>query len=133
MACKNPEKALLELAKYFTSGNHVPVDSATIRAKDFWEITGLNPENYITYSNPIWDSRFRKVRTIFHELTGNLITSPDTLFTEYSTIFDSLDFVEFVMVIEEEFNISLPDEKVENVKAVKDLVDLISETINGGF
>lgn len=33
--------ALKELAKYFTSGNSVPVERATILAKDFWRITGL--------------------------------------------------------------------------------------------
>lgn len=34
-----------ELAKYFTSGNCVPVERATILAKDFWRITGLEPSN----------------------------------------------------------------------------------------
>ncbi len=33
--------ALNELALYFTSGNSVPVERATIRAEDFWRITGL--------------------------------------------------------------------------------------------
>lgn len=32
-----------ELARYFTSGNSVPVERATIRAKDFWRITGKTP------------------------------------------------------------------------------------------
>ena len=32
-----------ELARYFTSGNSVPVERATILAKDFWRITGLTP------------------------------------------------------------------------------------------
>lgn len=35
--------AVSELAKYFTSGNSVPVERATIRADDFWRITGLTP------------------------------------------------------------------------------------------
>lgn len=37
------QEALRELAKYFTSGNSVPVERATILAKDFWRITGLTP------------------------------------------------------------------------------------------
>lgn len=37
------EKALATLARYFTSGNHIPVDQATIKAADFWSITGLVP------------------------------------------------------------------------------------------
>lgn len=43
--CKQQEAAIAELAKYFTSGNCVPVERATILAKDFWRITGLEPSN----------------------------------------------------------------------------------------
>lgn len=43
--CKQQEVAMAELAKYFTSGNCVPVERATIMAKDFWRITGLEPSN----------------------------------------------------------------------------------------
>ena len=43
--CKQQEAALAELAKYFTSGNCVPVERATIAAKDFWQITGLETPN----------------------------------------------------------------------------------------
>ena len=39
------EKALATLAKYFTSGNNIPVDQATIKATDFWRITGLTVPN----------------------------------------------------------------------------------------
>lgn len=35
--------ALAELARYFTSSNSVPVERATILAKDFWRITALTP------------------------------------------------------------------------------------------
>lgn len=34
-----------ELARYFESGNGVPVERATILAKDFWRITGLTPND----------------------------------------------------------------------------------------
>lgn len=37
--------ALATLAKYFTSGNHIPVDQATIKAADFWSITGMKVPN----------------------------------------------------------------------------------------
>lgn len=30
--------ALIELSRYFTSGNEFPVERATILAKDFWKI-----------------------------------------------------------------------------------------------
>jgi hypothetical protein len=40
--------ALAELARYFTSGNSVPVERATILAMDFWRITGLTPNVRVT-------------------------------------------------------------------------------------
>lgn len=35
---------------------------------------------------------------------------------------DSLDIVELVMALEEEFGISIPDEEAENIKTVGDVV-----------
>jgi acyl carrier protein len=39
---------------------------------------------------------------------------------------DSLDIVELVMALEEEFGISIPDEDAENIKTVGDAVSYIS-------
>lgn len=36
-------------------------------------------------------------------------------------IMDSLDFVEFIMAIEREFGISIPDEEAANFETVKDV------------
>ena len=41
---------------------------------------------------------------------------------------DSLDIVELVMALEEEFGISIPDEEAENIKTVGDAVNYISAT-----
>jgi len=38
---------------------------------------------------------------------------------------DSLDIVEMVMAIEEEFNIEIPDEDVEKVLSVNDVINYI--------
>lgn len=40
---------------------------------------------------------------------------------------DSLDIVEMVMAMEEEFNIEIPDEDAERIQTVKDVVDYITE------
>ena len=40
---------------------------------------------------------------------------------------DSLDVVEFIMALEEKFEIKIPDEAAENIKTVRDVVDYISE------
>ena len=39
---------------------------------------------------------------------------------------DSLDIVELVMALEEEFGISIPDEEAENIKTVGDAVNYIA-------
>ena len=38
---------------------------------------------------------------------------------------DSLDVVEMLMAIEDEFNIEIPDEEIENCKTVNDVVEYI--------
>lgn len=38
---------------------------------------------------------------------------------------DSLDVVDILMSLEDEFEIEIPDEEVENIKTVKQLVDYI--------
>ena len=40
---------------------------------------------------------------------------------------DSLDIVELVMALEEEFGVSIPDEQAEKIKTVGDAVDFITE------
>ena len=40
---------------------------------------------------------------------------------------DSLDIVEFIMALEEEFNIEIPDADAEKVVTVGDVVDYIKE------
>lgn len=38
---------------------------------------------------------------------------------------DSLDAVEFIMALEEQFGLEIPDEEAEKIKTVKDAVDYI--------
>jgi acyl carrier protein len=42
---------------------------------------------------------------------------------------DSLDTVELVMALEEEFGIEIPDEDAEKAKTVKDVIDYISKKL----
>ena len=42
---------------------------------------------------------------------------------------DSLDIVELVMALEEEFDIEIPDSDAEKVVTVGDVVDYIKETV----
>ena len=45
---------------------------------------------------------------------------------------DSLDTVELVMALEEEFDIEIPDEDAEKIKTVKDAIDYIEKNAKGG-
>lgn len=42
---------------------------------------------------------------------------------------DSLDIVEFVMELEEEFDIQIPDEHAEKIKTVGEVVDYIDNAV----
>ena len=43
---------------------------------------------------------------------------------------DSLDTVEILMAIEEEFGIEIPDEDAENAKTVEDVISYINKHLN---
>lgn len=43
---------------------------------------------------------------------------------------DSLDIVELIMEMEEEFDIEIPDEDVERMVTVKDVTDYISQVVS---
>ncbi|MCG6943221.1 MAG: acyl carrier protein [Thiohalocapsa sp.] len=43
---------------------------------------------------------------------------------------DSLDTVELVMALEEEFDTEIPDEDAENITTVKQAIDYINEHLN---
>ena len=72
---------------------------------------------------------FEKVRMIIAEQLGidNLgdITLETSLAEDLEA--DSLDAVEVIMALEDEFGIEIPDEEAENFKAVKDIVKFIEE------
>jgi len=69
----------------------------------------------------------QKVKAIIAE---NLGVSEDEIKATSSFIedlgADSLDIVELVMQMEEEFEVEIPDEEAENIKTVQNAVDYIT-------
>lgn len=69
---------------------------------------------------------FEKVRGIIGEQLG---LEKDEINMDSSFVddlgADSLDIVELIMALEEEFDIEIPDEDAEKVSAVKDVVEYI--------
>ena len=73
---------------------------------------------------------FEKVKGIIVELLG----ASETSVTMESSFIDdlgadSLDIVELVMALEEEFNIEIPDGDAEKVVTVEDVVEYIKENV----
>ncbi|SHJ43054.1 acyl carrier protein [Hathewaya proteolytica DSM 3090] len=74
---------------------------------------------------------FEKVKHIIVDQLGvneNEITT-DSVFTEDLGA-DSLDVVEFIMALEEEFDIEIPDEAAEKVSTVGDVVEYIRSHVD---
>lgn len=73
---------------------------------------------------------FEKVRSI---LVDQLDLDEDKVTMEASITddlgADSLDMVDLVMSMEEEFDIEIPDEQVENIKLVGDIVKYIEDNV----
>lgn len=69
-----------------------------------------------------------RVRSIL-QLHLDAENPPDTahLFNDLGA--DSLDTIELVMAIEEEFGIELPEEKVADIATVGDLIALVEQAI----
>ena len=74
---------------------------------------------------------FGRVKDVIGEQLGiedlDTITSETTFIDDLGA--DSLDIVELVMAIEEEFDIEIPDSDAEKVVTVGDVVDYIKENV----
>ena len=71
---------------------------------------------------------FDKVRDIVVEQLGSEadeVTLESTFIDDLGA--DSLDIVELIMAFEEEFNVEIPDEAVEKIKTVQDVVNYIDQ------
>lgn len=73
---------------------------------------------------------FKKVKTVIVEQLGideANVRMESSFLDDLGA--DSLDIVEFIMALEEEFGLEIPDEDVEKIVTVKDVVEYISENI----
>ena len=70
---------------------------------------------------------FEKVRAIVADQLGvdEEEVTQGTTFQELNA--DSLDIVELIMALEEEFNLDIPDEEAEKIRTIGDAVNYIQE------
>ncbi len=69
---------------------------------------------------------FDKVKEIIAEqlgIDGNTITKNSKVIADLGA--DSLDIVELIMALEDEFGVTVDEDKVQNLVTVGDIVDLI--------
>lgn len=75
---------------------------------------------------------FEKVKNIIVEELG--VEDAESITVETSLVddldADSLDAVEIIMALEDEFEISVPDEEAENFKNIGDIVKYIESQIS---
>jgi acyl carrier protein len=74
---------------------------------------------------------FERVKKVIIEqlgVTESAVTSDASFLDDLSA--DSLDIVELVMALEEEFDIEIPDEDAEKVTTVGDVVEYIKDNVN---
>ena len=70
----------------------------------------------------------KKIKQIIAEQLGlneDEILDEDSLIDDLGA--DSLDIVELVMAMEEEFEMEIPDEDAEKISTVKDVVDYVKK------
>lgn len=67
------------------------------------------------------------------EILVDQLTLPEDEITMDSTLeslgVDSLDLVDIVMAVEDEFNLEIPDDEMQNFSTIGDVVRYIEETI----
>ena len=71
---------------------------------------------------------FEKVRAIVVEqldVEEDIVTLDSSIIDDLNA--DSLDIVDMVMTIEEEFDIEVPDEEIENMKTIGDIVKFVED------
>ena len=71
-----------------------------------------------------------RVIDIVNDILGVEATEEDTFEDLYM---DSLDLVEIIIECEQEFGYPITDDKVQNLKTVEDLVDLIKDLDNKDY
>ena len=74
---------------------------------------------------------FESIKTILSEqleVDPDIITMDTNIADDLGA--DSLDVVDLLMSIEDEFDVEIPDEKIESLRTVGSVVDYIQENMN---
>ncbi len=124
--------AVANLYYYFKVRDESEDETKAI-VEESYQITTVDNVNLgtsISINKSFQEKMFRKIQTIISEQLGveaNKITIKTDLMQDLGA--DSLDAVELIMALEEEFDIEIPDEIAEKITTVQQVVDYIREKV----
>ena len=72
---------------------------------------------------------FDRIVTIIQERQGEDFVVTENLSLKDDLDADSVDLMEFVLTIEDEFGIEISDEKIDNLQSVADVLEIIKNRI----
>jgi acyl carrier protein len=74
---------------------------------------------------------FEKIATLLSTKKGvnKELISIDSTFEELGL--DSLDSIELIADMEEEFNVTIPNTELQNIKSIRNAIDGLSKAMNG--
>jgi len=76
---------------------------------------------------------FKKIKAIIVEQLGVIDPSEVTLESAFDSMdIDSIDAVDIIMAIEDEFEISIPDDIAENFNSIQDILNYLKSIDLGG-
>ncbi len=78
-------------------------------------------------SNPEIEAKVKKIIEEKLSVNADQITNEARFAEDLKA--DSLDTVELVMALEDEFGLDIPDEEAEKIKTVQDAIDYISSKV----
>jgi len=71
---------------------------------------------------------FKKIKAIVVEQLGVIDPSEVTLESAFDSMdIDSIDAVDIIMAIEDEFEISIPDEEAESFNSIQDIINYLKK------
>ena len=90
-------------------------------------MSNINPNS--SSATPVSSSVAERVFNLVAEESGQPLETIDRETRLGSDTFDSLDTVEMIMALEDEFEIAIPDDVAQNILTVGQLIDVIETRV----
>ena len=92
----------------------------------------MNPQEVLEYAKnneaKQFDLRFTDIPSLQHHVSYPIGELTESSFEELGI--DSMDAVNIVFALENEFNINVPDEEMKNIRSVRDIVEGVHKLVS---